>query len=61
MAESDEDGDGSLESITVFRPDTDDFEMFTRQADGTVRPVSTQKLDSIKRQEAVAEFAARVV
>jgi len=55
MAESDEDGDGSFESITVFRPDTDSFEMFTRQADGTVKPVSTQKLDSIKRQKALAD------
>lgn len=55
MVESDEDADGTFESITVFRPDTDDFEMFTRQADGTVKPVSTQKLDSIKRQKAVAD------
>ena len=59
MAESDEDGDGSFESITVFRPDADSFEMFTRQSDGTVKPVSTQKLDSIRRQVAVADDSLR--
>jgi hypothetical protein len=53
--ESDEDGDGTLESLAVFEPQTDGFEMFIRQPDGTVRPVSTQKLDSIKRQKDVAD------
>jgi hypothetical protein len=57
--ESDEDGDGTLESIATFMPDTDEFEMFVRQADGTVKPVSTQKLDSIKRQKAVAGESLR--
>ena len=59
MVESDEDGDGSLESVTVFRPDADSFEMFTRQSDGTVKPVSTQKLDSIRRQLAVTDATTR--
>ena len=59
MVESDEDGDGTLESITVFKPDTDDFEMFIRQSDGAVKPVSTQKLDSIRRQNAVADESLR--
>lgn len=59
MVESDEDGDGTLESITTFRPGTDEFEMFTRHDDGTVRPVSTQRLDSIKRQKAVADASVR--
>lgn len=55
MVESDDDGDGVLESIGVFEPSTDSFEMFTRQSDGNVKPVSTQKLVSIKRQKAVAD------
>ena len=59
MVESNEDGDGTFESITVFRSDADSFEMFTRQPDGTVKPVSTQKLDSIKRQKAVADASMR--
>jgi hypothetical protein len=59
MVESDDDGDGTLESIAVFNPDTDNFEMFTRQPDGSVKPVSTQKLDSIKRQTAVANETTR--
>jgi hypothetical protein len=59
MVESDEDGDGTLESVTVFEPDTDRFDMFTRQPDGTVKPVSTQKLDFIRRQKAVADASMR--
>ena len=59
MVESDEDDDGTLESIIVFKPDTDSFEMFTRQPDGTVKPVNTQKLDSTRRQKAVAEASMR--
>jgi hypothetical protein len=59
MVESDQDGDGTFESITVFRPDTDSIEMFTRQPDGTVQPVSTKKLDSNKRQKAVADASMK--
>ena len=59
MVESDEDGDGTLESVMVLAPDTDNFEMFTRQPDGSVKPVSTEKLDSIKRQKAVADESMR--
>ncbi len=59
MVESDEDGDGTLESITIFKPDTDSFEMFTRLPDGTVKPVSTKKLGSIKRQKSVADASMK--
>ena len=41
MIESDEDGDGVFERVSVHRPGTDDLEMFTRQQDGSVRPVNT--------------------
>ena len=59
MVESDEDGDGTLESVTVFKPDTDSFEMFIRQPDGVVKPVSTQRLDSFRRQSAIANESLR--
>jgi len=55
MVEVDDDGDGTLEGITIFEPNSRDFEMFTRQADGSVKPISSPKLDSIKRQKAVAD------
>ena len=55
MVESDDDGDGFLESIAVFDPVTDDFEMFTRQADGTVKPLSTEALAAIKKKKAAAD------
>jgi hypothetical protein len=55
MVESDDDGDGFFESVMVFDPTTGSFEMFTRQADGSVNPVSTQKLDAIKREKAMAD------
>jgi hypothetical protein len=54
MVESDENGDGVFESVTVFDPATDDFEMFIRQPDGSVKPVSTQTMEATKKQTAVA-------
>jgi hypothetical protein len=55
MVESDDDGDGFFESVMVFDPTTEDFEMFTRQADGSVIPVPTEKLDAIKKKKAAAD------
>jgi hypothetical protein len=59
MVESDENEDGTLESVAIFEPGTDKFEMFSRRPDGTVKPVSTQRLDSIRRQTAVADASLR--
>jgi hypothetical protein len=53
MGETDKDGDGFFESVTVFNPVTDNFEMFTRQPDGSVKPISTQTLNVTKKQNAV--------
>jgi hypothetical protein len=61
MVESDEDGDGFFESVAVFDPVTDDFEMFTRQPDGTVKPVSTQILRATKKQKAAADGSLRTL
>ncbi len=55
MVESDDDRDGRLKYITVFEPDKDGVEMFTREADGTVKPVSTLSLDAHKRLRALTE------
>jgi hypothetical protein len=55
MIESDENGDGFFESVAVFDPVTDDFEMFTRQADGSVKPVSTEALEAIKKKKVAAD------
>jgi hypothetical protein len=59
MAESDENGDGIFESVTVFDPATDDFEMFIRQPDGSVEPISTQTLEATKKQFAVADESVK--
>jgi len=59
MAESDEDGDGTLESVAVFNPDTGNFEMFTRQSDGTVQALPSQKLESLKRQKATVDASLK--
>jgi len=55
MIESDENGDGFFESVAVFDPVTDDFEMFTRQVDGSVKPVSTEALEAIKKKKVAAD------
>jgi hypothetical protein len=59
MAESDEDGDGVFESVTVWSPGTDAFEQFRRLPDGSVRPVSAAVLEATKKQKAVADESLR--
>jgi hypothetical protein len=55
--ESDEDGDGFFEMLATFRLDTEDMEVFTRQRDGSVQPVSAQTLAAFKKQNvAISEF-----
>jgi hypothetical protein len=57
LMESDEDGDGFFETIFVYRPSTTDLEVFTRQRDGSVRPVSARSLAAYKKQQAaIADF-----
>jgi hypothetical protein len=48
--ESDEDRDGVFETIAVYRPGTDDMDVFKRQADGSVKPVDAQTLAAHKKQ-----------
>ncbi|HVU07667.1 MAG TPA: hypothetical protein VHG89_03895 [Verrucomicrobiae bacterium] len=52
MTEADEKHDGTLQTIAVYHPGTNDMEIFTRQSDGSVKPVSTQILDAYKKQNA---------
>jgi len=61
MAESDENGDGFFESIMTFDPVTDDFEVFIRQPDGAVKPISTQTLEATKKQTAVVDESLRKI
>ena len=59
MAESDADGDGVFECITLYHLGTDNLEMFRRQPDGSVKPVSTQTLKATKKQLAVVDESTR--
>ena len=52
MTESDEDRDGTFETIAAYSPGTDEIEVFIRQPDGTVKPVSTKTLEAYKKQQA---------
>jgi hypothetical protein len=55
--ESDENHDGTLNTIAVYHPGTSDMEVFTRRSDGSVKPVGTQTLDTYKKQNAaISEF-----
>jgi outer membrane lipoprotein-sorting protein len=55
--ESDEHKSGRFDTVAVYRPGTDDMEVFIRQADGSVKPVSTQTLQAYKKQNAaVSDF-----
>ena len=53
--ESDEDRDGVFETIAVYRAGTKDMEVFTRQQDGSVTPVSGQALAAYKKQIAAMD------
>jgi hypothetical protein len=50
MFEYDEDGDGFFESFSLYNTMTGSFEKFTREADGSVKPLSTGSLDAIKKK-----------
>ncbi|HVU07814.1 MAG TPA: hypothetical protein VHG89_04640 [Verrucomicrobiae bacterium] len=57
MTESDENRDGFFETVAVYDSRTDDMEEFIRQPDGSVKPVSTQTLQTYKKQnEAMTKF-----
>jgi hypothetical protein len=59
MIESDDDGDGIFEHVMVFQPGTNDFELFVRRPDGSVKPESTKKIELLKKQEAVTDNSMR--
>lgn len=55
--ESDENGDGFFETLTTYRDGTEDMEVFARQRDGSVQPVSSEKLAAFKKKNiAISEF-----
>jgi len=57
LIEGDDDGDGLFETLIAYSSDSDDFEVFTREANGSVRPASTRVLEAHKKQSAAfAEF-----
>ena len=55
--ESDEDGDGFFETLTVFGEDRKDFECFVRSTNGTVVPLDPGKLGSLKIKKSTADQA----
>jgi gas vesicle protein len=59
--ESDEHKSGKLDTVAVYHPGTDDMEVFTRQADGSVKPASTQTLRAYKKQNAaISDFIGTI-
>ena len=55
--ETDEDRDGFFERLVVYRSGTAEMEVFARQRDGSVQPVSGQTLQAFKKQNAaISEF-----
>ncbi len=60
FSESDEDGDGFFETLTVFGDTMSEFDMFTRQSDGSVVAVSTSDLtNQLQKVEEVTERAQK--
>lgn len=48
--EADEDKDGSFECISIFDPDTDEFEIFYRAKDGSVHPMESKELLEMRQK-----------
>jgi hypothetical protein len=57
LTESDEDHDGTLETLACYSPAKNEMEVFIRQPDGSVKPVSAKNLEAFKKQNAaVSQF-----
>ncbi len=57
LTEADENGDGVFETILAMNPETKDFDVFTREADGTAQPAGARVVEAYKKQmSAVGEF-----
>jgi hypothetical protein len=50
VTEADEDGDGIYETLIIENTKTNELEMFSRKADGSVRPVDAKTLALTKQQ-----------
>ncbi len=61
MRESDNHKSGRLDTIVVHNPGTGDMEVFTRQADGSVKPVSTRELLAHKQMDAAVADVVRTL
>jgi hypothetical protein len=55
MTEANEKHNSTIRTIAVYRPDTKDMEIFTRESDDSVKPVNTQTLEAYKKQNAVLD------
>jgi hypothetical protein len=54
LAESDEDGDGFMETITLFPNDLLTAEIFRRDPDGHVRPIGSSELEHFRAKAGAA-------
>jgi len=59
--ESDEDGDGSFESVTVFGHDFQHLEAFTRHPDGSVEPVDDREAELLQEGLSLIPIAGHAV
>ena len=60
--ETDKDQDGFFESLVVNNTGTDEMEGFTRQRDGSIKPMPQQALDaSRKRKAAITDLVEKAI
>ena len=55
VGESDEDGDGFYETVTIFDQKGEVFERFIRSTNGSVTPMDSAKLQYLKSRKATAD------
>jgi hypothetical protein len=61
MMEADKDGDGLFETMIVYHPSKRDMEVFTREWDGSVSPVTSQTLAAYKKRHAAMLVRTREI
>jgi len=61
MTESDEDNDGFFERLCLYAPDTGSMDLFKRQPDGSVTPVSAAELELWKKMHALQEDVSKAM
>lgn len=61
LCESDKDGDGFLETLTFYRPDTNAVDVFMREENGLVRLATEDEGEHVEQEQQVSALWKRIL